>query len=192
MNTVAKFRRWFWIAAIAVATIGVFYAFDNLLPEANWKTYVNAHYGFSFRHPNLLECCTIAGPASGNPERIITLVPKFPPKGVDEPFDGLAMYVDQLSREDFQTYLAKEKQAELQNYYAFTGEEAPERGRELPINVGGRKGVLLRGYTWDRIDRIYVLFPDNQKVLVIAESQESEGSFNTIFSEILSTVRFIR
>lgn len=160
---------------------------------ANWKVYNDQQYNFSFKHPNLKECCKIAGPV-GNADLVVTLADNNTVTQVtDKPFDGLTVYVvnrDVSREEGFNSYISYQKNGLLDQYKAFTGEQPKQTGSEKNIVIAGRQGVSLKGFSWDNIERIYIPFPDNQKILVIAKGQTSEENFENIFNQILSTFKF--
>lgn len=161
---------------------------------ANWKVYNDQKYNFSFQHPDLKECCKISGPV-GDANLVVTLADNNTvTQGTDKPFNGLAVYVVNRNisgEEGFNSYIYYQKNALLDQYKAFTGEQPKQTGSEKTVVVADRQGVSLKGFSWDNIERIYVPFPDNQKVLVIAKSQTSGGNFETIFNNILSTFKFL-
>ncbi len=162
---------------------------------ANWKTYKNINYGFSFKHPDLdSSCCNIAGPIIGNPKRLVVLANTATVhKGTDASFDGLAIYIDTPqvalnTAEGFASYIYGQKNSLIENYREFVGSE-PKKPRDEAITVNGKQGNLLLGYAaWG--DIIYVPFSDNKNVLVIVKTEASEGSFDTTFDQILSTFKF--
>lgn len=156
------------------------------------KTYQNEKYKFSFNHPNLKECCAISGPI-GDAELIITLADNSTETtfGTDESFNGLAVYVVNrvISGEEFNSYLSYQKNALIDQAAAFSGEKS-RQGVETNIDVAGQRAVSLKGFSWDNIERLYIPFPDNKKVLVIAKAETTPGSFKTIFDQILASLKF--
>lgn len=160
---------------------------------ANWSTYSNEKYGFSFKYPKLDDsCCNISGPSSESAEEIIVLADKSTTmEGTDKPFNGLAMYVDpNPTNMSFSDYVKNEKNILIKHKEAFTGDTDMSEGTESNITVAGQEGIMLDGYSWDSIKRIYVPMPDSQNILVISKMDESKGSFNAVFSQILNTFKF--
>lgn len=153
--------------------------------KTNWKTYSNSKYNISFQYPATLSnaCCDIAGPITGNFEKLIVLADESTTQqGTDKAFDGIGVYV--VPHQNFTTYIEEEKEAQLRIKKEFTGNNTP--GIQTPAKLSNQEGVILKGYSWDALERLYVPFPNNQYVLVISKNQQSQD-FQTLYNQILST-----
>lgn len=164
---------------------------------ANWKTYTNTKYGFSFKYPMNFDstCCGISGPVLGKPEMIIVLAdPATGAQGTDMPFNGLGIYIDSVvdftSADGFTSYIYGQKASLIKNYKDFMDKE-PINGKSNTVMVAGVKGEALEGLAWWSNKIIYVPFPDNKKVIVIVRADASKDSFDTMFNQILSTFKFL-
>ncbi|MDP2684508.1 MAG: hypothetical protein Q8P20_05650, partial [bacterium] len=158
-------------------------------PTANWKTYSNPTYGFSFKYPaNIIDSPggVMGGPATAN------IIGCFGDKrtvrqGTDAPFDGFCIYIDK-SKNSLQSYVDNEKKTFLINYKFYTKAKMPATS-EKNVILDGRDGIILKGYNYWGSDSLYIsLF--NQNILAIPFLEKSKGSFENIFNQILSTFKF--
>ncbi len=151
------------------------------------EKFESREYGFSLRHKQLNSvCCNIAGPAL---PKVGVLARKDPEiKKYTEPFDGIGIFADKNPEGlDFETYLRNQKQELVKEYQTVVG-QSPVTSENV-VNVGSVEGVLLQGYAWWG-DVILVHHPQSNIVFMIAKVEESEGSFNGDFGEILSSFEF--
>lgn len=157
---------------------------------SDWQTYSNSQYGLSFRFPPTLnsDSCGISGPAK---EGAISLLCLGDPNTIqpnsDKSFNGFAIYIQDLGTQTFRSYIDNEKKLQLGWADAMGGGQQ-NNATETNLLVGGKEAVVLQGYSWDSITRIYLELP-NKKVLIIAKTEESNGSF-ALFDQILSTFKF--
>ncbi len=158
-----------------------------------WLMYQSEY--LSFEHPSRLKsCCGIQTTALDSKEKevkqiaVLGDVPETD-LGSGRHFDGLAIDVDiNPQKTSFDKYVENEKNAWKQNYLEFT-QRLSEKTSESELIVNGQKGMILKGYTWFGADILYVPFPDNQKILIIAKTEKTAGSF-TEFDQVLKTLRF--
>lgn len=150
-------------------------------PTADWKTYTNNEYGFSFMYPPYLENKgNISGPYTGVSTAIRSFSdPATMSEGTDMLFDGYVVYyVSDINALNFETYLQNEKGAmDNAEYASMTG------AKRVSLQ---NKGV---GFVTDT--RGYYYFPsnDNKKVVVFGYTQKNQ-SFKPVFDQILSTFKF--
>ena len=158
-----------------------------------WLMYQSEY--LSFEHPSRLKsCCGIQTTDIDSKEKevkqiaVLGDVPETD-LGSGRHFDGLAIDVDiNPQKTSFDKYVENEKNAWKQNYLEFT-QRLSEKTSESELIVNGQKGMILKGYTWFGADILYVPFPDNQKILIIAKTEKTAGSF-TEFDQVLKTLRF--
>lgn len=164
----------------------------TMTPTTDWIMYSNQQYGFTFRYPlGLDSSCCAAVPPPGTRQLLISLADQSTvlPQS-DKPFDGFSVYVEPNPQSlTFEQYMGEQKEALLQNLESFVGPKPLGKPTELVVIVGGRRAIMLRSYVWPE-DLIYVALPDNQRILVIAESHDPTRDFGTVFSQILSTFEF--
>lgn len=162
-------------------------------PTADWKAFIDQKYNFSFKYPASFDdkCCNLSGPANTGARKIVVLAdPTTVDKGSDKPFNGFAVYVDLISSgKSFEQYINEEKAKQLSNKKEFSGKN--EEGTQASITVAEQQGVVLKGYSWDGVERLYLPFIDNKNVLIIAKNQLSAGSFDEVFDQILKTFKFL-
>lgn len=90
-------------------------------PTANWKTYTNTQYGFTFKYPPGLETLLqseggVSGPITGNPIFVYALADKLTiAQGTDKPFDGLSIDIVDTNG-SLDTYVSNERDAEKNSY----------------------------------------------------------------------------
>lgn len=157
---------------------------------ANWKTYTNTAYGFSFKYPPLLDskCCGLAGPLSPRHlESMITLAdPSTTTEGTDKQFSGLALYIDlNPSNITFLDYLDQERASTFLDGYGCSGKKD---WQEENVLIDNRNGALFKDVCMHNI--IYAPLSDNRKILIIIGSEVSKNSFSVLFDQILSTFKF--
>ncbi|MFH1565859.1 MAG: hypothetical protein ABIB98_01515 [bacterium] len=159
-------------------------------PTVGWETYTNTEYGFSFKHPNLDDkCCGISGPASGNFSLSKTFadVDTVSPGG-DKPFAGIGVHVV-TDIPSFENYIIQEKVALNKQYEAAYGSDPNHKGVQTPTTLNGQTGYVLKGYSWDNVDRYYIPFPNSNNILIVSLGKALSERFS--YDQILSTFRFI-
>lgn len=150
-------------------------------PTADWETYTNTTYGFSFKYPKILSGTEagVAAPYTGISKDIqsfsdpSTILPNS-----DASFDGFSLYVvtDPLAA-NFEDYLSKEKAAM---------DDSP-----MPFMAGATRENFENGvsYTKDHMSYYYLPSENNEIIVVFAYVQQN-SLFKTTFKEILSTFKF--
>jgi len=164
-------------------------------PVSGWETYVDSKYGFSFQHPPYSQtCCRISLDLTGQGEFIIVLADESTVvPNTDRYFNGFSIYVVQNAEDiTLQQYVEQEKAAQIQASKAQLGEAFVLSGSERTVTIGGQTGIEIQGYSWISIHQIYAPFPHQKLFLVIGMTEQSEGSFEPIFSQILSTFTFTK
>jgi hypothetical protein len=148
---------------------------------ANWKTYSDAKYEFSFRYPQNLssKTGTVAAPYTGVSVPITSFSdPKTVREGTDAPFNGFSMYVvTDMKATSFDAYVSQELTSMNQSVNAFM-----QGAKKVSLTNGQALATDSRGY-------YYLPFPDNKQVLVFAYIQ-ADRTFKPDFDRILSTVKF--
>jgi hypothetical protein len=155
------------------------------------KKFINTKYLFSFTHPGLSDqCCTIVGPTHGNSEAVGNLSnPASVRMGADAPFDGLSLYVVDLTNTNPDDYL-KIEATNLKTQYQKEHGEEPKNARWQTLTVSSQSAVLLKNYNSLTVNRYYILFPDKKNLLYIGASEANLGSFNASLNAILQTLVF--
>lgn len=158
-------------------------------PTANWKTYTNTKYGFTFKHPSLDDTCCDVSPPSQNLELIASFGDKSTvlPQS-DKPFNGFSVYVEpNPNKISFKMYLNNAKLQLLQTLKNEIGPRPLQPPQESSILIGSRTGTMLSNYRWAVVD-VFIPLLDNQRIVVIAK--EGGENFTTLFDQILSTFKF--
>lgn len=166
-------------------------------PIASWKTYTNTQYGFSFRHPNLddfTDTVGIAGPQEiTNPKPVVQFADKstITMPNTDAAFDGFAVYVVPNSKKyTLSEYVRSQREALTKMFKEFRGSGYNDQTQESSFIIDNQQTVLLTN-TGDHVERVYVIYPDSQKFLVIGKIQTNVNFKNT-FDQILFTFRFLK
>ena len=168
---------------------------------ADWTTYEDEQGVFSFKYPPELDdaCCTMGGAASEDIyfEKVIVDADTLNSEVLDDPFAGVAIYVIETEK-TFEKYLADEKEAlhlQEKDYilYMSTNEEGFDEefvddGVEEKITLHDKELIVLKNYSWDKIERYYYPVPDSNYVLVLGKSSKESEKFT--FEEIFSTFEF--
>lgn len=159
----------------------------------SWVTYENGSHGISLRHPSLNEtCCEMPGPVLGSYDKIVVLADYLGvgSSGPEGGFNGVGFYVEKNPlKKTFREYVDTQKQLLKPQFRDLSG-NFPEV-LELPLVVDGQAGVILKGSEWWGADLAYIPFPDDDRILVIAMTEEREGSFKEKFEKIVETVHFL-
>lgn len=155
------------------------------------KTFINTKHGFSFAHPGLSEeCCYIVGPMVGNIEAVGNLSnPATVQRGSDKPFDGFSLFVINLGNLSPDEYMKLEVEALKKQYLDSHGEE-PRNSSWQTITVDDQPTILLKNYSSLTINKYYIQFPKENKLLYIGANEKSLGSFNSILNQILNSFSF--
>lgn len=155
------------------------------VPE-DWEAYVNAEWGFTFRHPPMSDCCSVGGAMLYDPVELITLAEEGTTStGSGKPFNGFGVAGMTLPASmTFETYIENEKQELLRWCDTCTGKEST-------LVMGGNTGVWLQDYSMWGIQMIYVPSSDGARVIVFSWGEGTDESFNALLTQIFSTFRFI-
>jgi archaellum component FlaG (FlaF/FlaG flagellin family) len=153
-------------------------------PTADWKTYTNTKYNFSFKYPfNFGNEGVVSGPYSIKSSDSVDIISFSDPdtirEGTDAPFDGFSVYyVEDLNAQSFEEFLLNEKTTMDNAAYA---------------SMTGAKRILLdnKGIAFVNDTRGYYYYPLNggQHALVFAYIQK-DNNFRSIFNQILATLKF--
>ncbi len=144
----------------------------NFFPEGGtepigpFRTYVNEDRGFLVVHPNLdATCCDTPVPPAENISKIVVLGDRATYKNSDAQ-DALGIYVYQpYLFTTFDTALERQKQYLVEDYKVVNGID-PVR-TETEVTVGKYRGVMLKGYSWQKNDLVYMQVPNTQNRLTI-------------------------
>jgi hypothetical protein len=169
---------------------------SNEKPEDPYVTFVNQQYNFSFQHPHFDDkCCELPLSTSNTARSIVVLADKNSVKDKNN-FDGFGVYVDSYENGGtFNSYVDKQKQTLIDDYTVVKGMKPPQATETL-IQVGGRDSILLKGYSWQGNDLIYVnLTPDAQEeqngyILIISEKNSSGETFQKVFDKVLDSFKY--
>ena len=162
----------------------------------SWETVENTEFGFTIKHPAALNdiCCEIDGPMNGSPKKIIVLadVPVSETLDPEKKFDGVAIHVVTMDTgQSFEQYVDAEKTSLITQCQAFTDIGAScttDDDKETDVTVNGNSGVLLEGYSWANIDRVYFPLGDGLHVLVFSKTEASGQSFDSAFKAIIDSL----
>lgn len=156
-------------------------------PTANWKTYSNSQYGFSFKYNSsyLKEGSgSISGPSSPT-EPLVTFGHIDPQAaGTDRNFDGFSItIVRDTSNLSFNQYIDNEIAVFQKDSRGISVEN---RNNFSLGNLTG--GAYLKDTNYD-INMYYFPFPDNKNFIVFGQTSVN-SNFNNQFNQILSTFKF--
>lgn len=133
----------------------------------------------------------ISGPENQNARKILTIDTLSPELeyGSGAPFNGMAFYA--VPWQGTLEQLVAQEATALQN----TGEDVTENkleGKTEPVAFGELQGFKLTGYNSLAITRIYLELPEKDQILVVAITQESEGSFMLQAEQILQSIEITK
>lgn len=153
------------------------------------ELYVSEKYGFSFKHMELSEGGTISGPAGNTAVELITLADLATViPDTDAPFDGFSIHVQTSNGQTLDEYIESQKVLLLENYKLF-GDPTEVEQFETQAEIGDKEATLLTGYTWWGADLYFVELPGGD-FLVLAKGEQSPGSFDETFDEVLASFVF--
>lgn len=149
---------------------------------ANWKTYTNEKYSFSFKHPDLTELTNTNYPG-GSIEKLLVDMHR----DIQQIPGTTAYYQDSLLIDLFDN----QEGISLESYVEFRrrrGDPAVEK--ELSIIIGGQRGIMQK-LRFENTIEYFVKFPNNNNVLTIVRKDAKTNSFQKDFDQILSTFKFL-
>lgn len=150
-------------------------------PTADWETYSNNEFGFSFKYPgHFVNDGLIAGPLTGQSNFIRSFSePSTLREGTDAPFDGFSLYIiTNTNTESFDEYISNEIDEMNSNEFS-----RMQGAVENTFPLGTALLADLQGY-------YYIPTPNNESVIVFAYL-EANDSFQSSFDQILSTFEFL-
>ena len=153
--------------------------------EEKLKTYTNSNFKFSFDHMSLdSNCCEIAGPVIGDFTKVVVFADP------ENNRNGFGIYAERNSDKlTFSQYLSLQRESLIEDYRVIRG--TSPQGSEAPITVDRVQGVVLKGYTWWGADLIYLPRPGTDQFLIISKIEDTPGSFESDFSDILRSFQFL-
>lgn len=157
-------------------------------PTANWTKFSNQQIGISFKHPQMDDSCCAIGLPKGQAFMVFA-IKSTTREGTDKPFDGFGVSAVELGNLDFTQFVTSQEQLLISQ--TKEGESTQFNPSKSPITVAGINGTALVGHSGYDTEFIYVPYPGNNKVLIIAKTNEFPGSFDATFNQILSTFKFL-
>jgi hypothetical protein len=164
-----------------------FYADEPPLFE-EFETFLDKDYRYSIdhRHYNSV-CCDVPEPPLGATKRIVLAEPSSIVDG--ENFDGFGVFRVSSGGKDFDVLLDEVKKTLRDEYVVIQGTEPVTK--EEVIDIGGRKAVWLRGYSWRNNDLLYIdTTGDMYNVLILSVVNKSGAAFDEKLNEIFSRMKF--
>jgi hypothetical protein len=157
------------------------------------ETYSSPNWSFSFKYPVSFSsnCCDIPALVSSKSQSLITLGDSTSLVNRTN-FDGFAVLMDRYDEGGTDAYLNTQRKTLIDDYIVVKG-EAPTLS-ETTIKVGDKDALLLKGYTWNGNNLIYVPIKENEnsgKVLIISIKNISGDSFGLKMDEILKSFKFV-
>lgn len=159
--------------------------------SANLEQFVSDTYSFTFQYPADWDekCCRIGGTAPTAKHLVTLAEPKTVTANTDAPFNGFAVFVEENpAKLKFRDYVESEKKRMThlrQESAPLTSGPGIERG----YVVGGREGVLLRGYLEFNQSFIYIPLSENRILIVVANLQQ-QVRWDHMLGNIFATFRF--
>jgi hypothetical protein len=163
-------------------------------PESlnNWKMYTNTEFGFSFSYPAYLSE-TYYDFGNGE-DRIVTLQDESTiTPGSDAYFDRITVFIQDMHGKSFEDHMREQQKTPriIEMEEGYLNPNSRELYETIVI-IGGKKGVLLKGYDfWGTAERIYLPLTDDQHVLYIDKMEMTSGHLDPWFDQILSTFAFL-
>lgn len=157
---------------------------------ANWKTYSNSQYRFSFEYPqNFGTQGKVGGPITSSSENIASFSdPTTIREGTDAPFNGFSVYVAHINDVNFEDYIQTEKSAFKKRGQEITGENVTN---EKSFSSDGGTGYSFN--VTPNIELFYIPYTNEAEAVVRAivfAKIHTTDSFNKTFNQILSTFKF--
>jgi hypothetical protein len=165
---------------------------ENIGELGPTETYTDKEHGFSFQHPHLdAACCELPIPTLRNPEKIVSLGDRYTYVDSNN-FDGIGIWTLSLNTQStYKDFVNNSRKTLVDDYKVVRG--VPPKTQDIDVKVGSINGIMLRGYTWQGNDLIYVEVPkqDNRSyVLIISVKNKSGDAFTKTVDDILKSFTF--
>ena len=174
---------------------------ENVKPALPYDLYTNEKYKISFQHPKFdPNCCNMPGIKDEFGEKLTVLADGNTYVDKDN-FDGIGVYIYQTNNkigEDFNKFLEKNRKKLTDDYLVVKGSNP--NPQEIEINVGTKKGIMFKNYSWRDITYIFVDLSDPERnalkigenyIMTIAVKNVSGQEFDLKVDEILNTFKFL-
>jgi len=149
---------------------------------ANWKTYINKDYSFSFKHPNLISLNNTTYGGSNIPVKLILDMHrnvKDTPKEINH-------YQDLLRIDVFEN---KNKMS-LKSYAKLRADSNYTIDKQSDIVIGNQIGIMQTIQHEDSKD-YFIESPNGNRIFKIYRRDAFPNSFSEDFNKILSTFKFL-
>ena len=162
------------------------------VPFEQWIQFGNEKLGISFKHPQMDDkCCQLSGPIGFedfSKQQIIVLGMPNQTHSQSLAFNGFGLYlIREVNSTNFQSYVEQQKRALIEEYKIIVGKTPNPEEQEIMID--GVPAVYIKNLAWWG-DAVFVYSELNKTGYVFAKTEVLKGEFDSIFEEILATVKF--
>ncbi len=160
-------------------------------PTANWKTYTDTKYNFTFKYPNNIREVEggVSGPTNGSPKHLASFSdPTTVMEGTDAAFDGFSVYIASINNKTFEEYIRKEK-SDRENRDVVNWDATGSSIRSM-YQYSEKSWVALNGPAFPNITVYYLALPDGKNIISFARSNKTK-EFLVVFNQVLSTFTFL-
>ena len=162
------------------------------VPFEQWIQFGDERLGISFKHPQMDDkCCELSGPIGfedSKKQQVIVLGMPNQERTSTISFNGFGLYIiDKITRSTFDNYVEQQKKALIEEYKIIVGKTPSPF--EQNIVIDGMPAKYIKNLAWWG-DAVFVYSEINDTAYVFAKTEVLRGEFDSIFEEILTTVKF--
>ncbi len=162
------------------------------VPFEQWIQFGDEKLGVSFKHPQMDDkCCELSGPIGfedSKKQQVIVLGMPNQERGANIAFNGFGLYIIKgVTQANFDNYVEQQKRALIEEYKIIVGKTPAPFEQEITIDSVSAKYVKNLAW-WG--DAVFVYSNVNETAYVFAKTEVLKGEFDSIFEEILTTVKF--
>ncbi len=162
------------------------------VPFEQWIQFGDEKLGISFRHPQMDDkCCELSGPIGfedSRKQQVIVLGMPNQERDTNIAFNGFGLYIiNEITKPTFDSYVEQQKKALIEEYKIIVGKTPAPFEQEITLD--GVSAKYIKNLAWWG-DAVFVYSDLNDTAYVFAKTEVLKGEFDSIFEEILTTVKF--
>jgi len=177
-----------------LASLDFYLSDEEIVVDEPFKTYLNPKFGFSFRQPSFDEkCCDIAEPAVNQTYQKFVVYGEIDKVSVPNKTSILGVFGrkwdSSRNPDDFPTFLQKQKDILVNDFKVVTGNSPSTSEEEVDVGDNGKKGYLLKGYSWKGYQYIFIDYNGLDAVVFVIDNQTGDD-FTQKINGILASFKF--
>lgn len=177
-----------------LASVDFYLSDEEIVVDEPFKTYLSPKFGFSFKQPSFDEkCCDIAEPAVNQTYEKLIVYGEIDKVSVPNKTSILGVFGRKWDKsknpDDFGTFLQKQKDILVNDFKVVTGNNPNTSEEEVTVGESGKKGYLLKGYSWKGYQYIFIDYNGLNAIVFVIDNQTGDDFMQKV-NGILDSFKF--